>query len=387
MAPAAPSDRHPTVEHRPPTGPVPRRWKQWAQRAWWLHSAWALLFGCGVMIFARKGLEYADTILMVLMVSWLAMFVAFRTIVGPANRSPHERMAKRGVRLVTNYFIKQLYQQMFFFLVPLYAASATWSLGSFNWWLPPLLLALAVVSTLDLVFDNFIMERRIIASAMYGVAMFGVLNVMLPMVFGVRHFQGLLIAAAATPPAVALLSFPTRRVLALRGIAITFGVTGLMILGAYFGRAAVPPTPLAMIAGAVGHGTEGSYECVPASKRVLRGAQLDGLRCGALLSKPGGLTEPIVHRWTHGRRLVYVTEPARVDGCDEEGPVYRSYLPPSRLPADPTGSWTCKTETMDGQLVGMRRFKVIAPPTTRVTPSGAGRRDPFDRDPRQSGRR
>ena len=70
---------------------------------------------------------------------------------------------------------------MFFFLTPLYASSATWSLSSLNWWLAPLLLVCAVVSTMDLVFDNFIMERRLLASAMYGLAMFGVLNVMLPL--------------------------------------------------------------------------------------------------------------------------------------------------------------------------------------------------------------
>ena len=44
--------------------------------------------------------------------------------------------------------------QMFFFLTPLYASSATWSLQSFNWWLAPLLLICAIASTLDLVFEN-----------------------------------------------------------------------------------------------------------------------------------------------------------------------------------------------------------------------------------------
>ena len=104
---------------------------------------------------------------------WLLMFVALRFIVGPANRRDDEKLIRKGIRVATNYIIKQFYQQMFFFLTPLYASSATWSLSSWNWWLAPLLLVCAVLSTMDLVFDNFIMERRLLASAMYGLAMFG----------------------------------------------------------------------------------------------------------------------------------------------------------------------------------------------------------------------
>ena len=145
--------------HEP--APVVResRLKRWINRLWWLHSFGALFFGVGVMLFARKGLQYADKILIVLFLSWLLVFIAFRVIVGAQNRKPDERAVKKGLRLLTNYVIKQLYQQMFFFLVPLYASSATWAWGSPNWWLVPLLLICAVVSTLDLVFDNIVMEQ------------------------------------------------------------------------------------------------------------------------------------------------------------------------------------------------------------------------------------
>ena len=63
----------------------------------------------------------------------------------------------------------------------------------------------------------------------------------------------------------------------------------------------IPPAPLAMPETAVGHGTLGSYECLPASKHAIRANQLDGLRCGSLLREPGGLKEPVVHVWTHRR--------------------------------------------------------------------------------------
>ncbi|MBL4634966.1 MAG: hypothetical protein JKY56_13925, partial [Kofleriaceae bacterium] len=58
------------------------------QKIWWFHSFFALSFGVGVMAFARKGLAHADKVLIALGLSWILVFVAFRFIVGPANRSP-----------------------------------------------------------------------------------------------------------------------------------------------------------------------------------------------------------------------------------------------------------------------------------------------------------
>lgn len=343
-----------------PGAPPPSRLARIAKKIWWLHSGFALAFGVGVMLFARHGLAYADKLLMVLLLSWVLMFIALRFIVGPANRSEGEGFGKKGVRLATNYIIKQLYQQMFFFLVPIYASSATWSLSSFNWWLAPLLLVCAVVSTMDLVFDNFIMERRVLASLMYGLAMFGLLNVILPLVFKVTHYQGLMVAAAATPGAVALLSFSARSVLSPQGIVLTILATVGLVAAVWFGRVAVPPAPLAMPEAAVGHGTPGSYECLPGSKHVIRDDQLDGLRCGSWLVEPGGVKEDVVHVWTHRGSTVVRVVPEKLT-CEGDGIVYRSAFPHDLMPADPLGGWACQIETVGGQLVGVRRFEVVKP--------------------------
>jgi len=332
--------------------------KKIIKKVWWLHSFVALGFGVGVMLFARHGLAYADKILMVLCLSWLLMFVALRFIVGPTNRADDERFLRKGVRLGTNYLIKQLYQQMFFFLVPLYGSSATWSLASWNWWMAPVLLVCAVVSTMDLVFDNVIMERRWLASLMYGLAMFGVLNVVLPLVFGVTHKDGLLIASLATPPAVALLTFSAQQVLSLRGGVLTAAATFGLFFAVANGRRAIPPAPLSLSETAVGHGSVGSYECLPASKHVIRRTQLDGLRCGSLVVEPGGLKEDVVHVWTHRGKTVARLAP-QPRPCDGDGAVFVSELPAELLADDPEGKWMCITETAGGQLVGARRFEIV----------------------------
>ena len=338
--------------------PPPGKLKRVLRRLWWFHSFFALSFGVGLMIFARAGLAHADKIMIALFASWLLMFIALRFIVGPTNRKEQEGIARKGARVVTNYVIKQFYQQMFFFLTPLYASSATWSLSSWNWWLAPILLVCGVVSTMDLVFDNFIMERRLLASAMYGFAMFGVLNVLLPLVVGVDHRTGLIVAAAATPASVALLSFSVKQVLSPQGALLTLAMTGVLLGAVWYGREFIPPAPLAMTETAVGHGSTGSYECLPGSKHQIRVSQLDGLRCGSLLREPGGLKEGVVHVWTHhGHELARIT-PDRLS-CDGDGVVYRSAFPAKQLPPDPTGMWSCTTYTVGGQLVGLRKFEVL----------------------------
>jgi hypothetical protein len=366
---------------RDPTGPTgltdavavrPGRLQRLMQKAWWLHSFGALAFGAGVMMFARKGLEHADKVLTALAVSWLLVFVAFRFIVGAANTSPDEKRTRKGLRLVTNYVIKQLYQQMFFFLVPLYASSATWSLTSPNWWLVPILLICAVLSTMDLVFDNFIMEHRIIASTMYGLCVFGVLNLNLPLVFGFQHFDALLVAAGATTPTVALLTFRMKAVFRPRGVALTFGVTVGLIVAAYYGRVAVPPAPMAMSYGGIGHGAAGRYECVPGPLEEMRRDQMDELRCVSQISEPGGLRDEIVHVWRQGRREVARVTPEPMSEC--RGLVVRSVLGEARMPTDPRGKWSCTVETADGQLVGRLGWKVVDPPA--APPGGSDAKGP-----------
>jgi uncharacterized membrane protein YgcG len=341
-----------------PSAPPPSRIKRLLKSIWWFHSFFALSFGVGVMLFARAGLAHADKVLMALFVSWLLMFVALRFIVGPDNRKEQEGLTRKGVRVATNYIIKQFYQQMFFFLTPLYASSATWSLSSFNWWIAPVLLICAVISTMDLVFDNFIMERRLLASAMYGLAMFGVLNVMLPLVGGLDHLSSLVIAACATPASVALLSFPIRQVVSPQGALLTVALTGALLGVVWFGRAAIPPAPLAMPETAVGHGAPGEHECLPPSKHVIRAGQLRDLRCGSLLREPGGIKEPVIHVWTHDGREIDRVAPTRLP-CDGEDVVYVSFITQGRIPTDPTGKWACTTLTEGGQLVGVRKFKII----------------------------
>jgi len=44
-------------------------------------------------------------------------------------------------------------------------------------------------------------------------------------------------------------------------------------------------------------------------------------------------------------------------------------ITPGRIPTDPTGTWVCTTLTEGGQLVGIRKFKVIRKDGTEAPPA------------------
>lgn len=328
------------------------------QKLWWVHSLWALGFGIAVIVYARRGAVTPDKLPSFLAVSWVVVFLALRFVVGSRDEPSAERLPRRGLRLVTNYVIKNLYQTMFFFLVPFYFASTSWSLTAANWWLAPLIVVCAVLSTMDLVMDNFIMRHRLLASVLYGLCLFSVLNLMLPITFGLSHATSLLLALAATAPAVAPLTFPLRVAFSRRGLLLTGMASALLTAAGWYGLPYVVPAPLALAGGAVSHGSEGSREIVGEHHDVIFADQLKGLRCTTWLTQPGGVHDAIDHVWLRRGRAWRTVRPTASSHPSKPGVVLKSRLP--AVPADPEGPWRCDVRTADGQLVGQLEF-VVAP--------------------------
>jgi hypothetical protein len=116
---------------------------------------------------------------------------------------------------------------------------------------------------------------------------------------------------------------------------------------------------MAMAAGGIGHGTKGSYECIPGPVRIIPVAKLDNLRCVSEITEPGGINDPLVHVWKHGGVEILRATPSKLHRCP--GEVLISELQPEAMPKRPAGRWSCSVETMDGQLVGLMSFDVPRP--------------------------
>src|SRR4030095_9151841 len=96
----------------------------WFQRHkdkfWWLHSTYALLLGVGIMWLGARNYTYLRVAVLHVGFIWISSLYLPQLLNQPWLS---ERWAER-LRLVVNLFNKNLYQQVLFFVLPIYYGSA-----------------------------------------------------------------------------------------------------------------------------------------------------------------------------------------------------------------------------------------------------------------------
>lgn len=92
------------------------------KKLWWLHSAYALCLGTGVVLFAQKGFQQARLLAISAGGAWLLVLLFFRLHgSGKAQASLEGAETKTKLRFYAlTYALKNLYQGMLFFLLPFY---------------------------------------------------------------------------------------------------------------------------------------------------------------------------------------------------------------------------------------------------------------------------
>jgi Family of unknown function (DUF5924)/Protein of unknown function (DUF2914) len=336
-------------------------------KLWWLHSAYALALGAGVIAFAQRGFDHARWLAVWLGLAWLLVVLLFRLFEpGGASRSfdgaargraPSDAPKTRVHFYVMTYALKNLYQGMLFFLLPFYWKSTTFDAA--NGWFVILLTACAIVSTLDIVFDRVLMRWRWLASMFHATTLFGCLNLVIPALLPDTRTLWSLLAAAG----IAVVSFWTLHV-TMRQLRkkITFGVFALSLAagigGVYWGRAAIPPVPMYVSSAGVGP------EQLPDGRLAMEVKTLHPSVIRELIAVtdvvvPGGKGDRLRHVWSQGGHEVHrsTEETSRIDG--PKGVVrLRSSLIDKDLPQELSGAWRVDVETEDSQLVGRVEFTV-----------------------------
>jgi len=333
--------------------------REHGRKLWWLHSAYALALGAGVVVFARRGFGHAHWLAVSLGVAWLLVVLLFRLFgSGGQLRAFDSPDTKTRVRFyVMTYALKNLYQGMLFFLLPFYWKSTT--LDGRNGWFVLLLAACAVLSTLDIVFDRVLMRWRALASLFHGITLFGCLNLIIPAVFSdTRTLWSLLAAAAITVVGFWTLHVSgrvlrSRLYLGLFALSMAAGVALV-----YAGRAAIPPVPMYVSSAAVGPKQLADGRLAMEVK-TLHPSVIQELIAVTDVVVPGGKGDRLRHVWRHEGDEVHRTteETSRIAG--PSGVVrLRSSLTGDDLPSDLVGAWCVDVETEDGQLVGRTEFRV-----------------------------
>jgi hypothetical protein len=331
---------------------------------WWLHTCYALSLGLFVASFAQKGFERARFLTVTLVIVWALVMLFFRFFGTGAQQD--FITAFPGARrrfFVMTYAMKNLFQGMLFFLLPLYwrSGSADAKTIGVAW----LLGVCAVLSTLDLVFDRVLLRFKLVTSAFFTLTLFGSLNVALPaLIPSIATVTSLLLSAGLASAVFFLFQVPVRWLKRPR-VAVLFGVTILLgIVLVYIGRRGFPAVPMYIRSGGVGPAITADGN-VDFEIRTLRVAALDRLYAVTDVAVIDGADEALVHVWRRdGLELVQealgpipkakTPETTRVASALDVTKLKGTVVKSEEL----AGRYTVDVETKSGQVVGRVAFDV-----------------------------
>jgi len=330
-----------------PFGPLRARVARYEALLWWLHSAYVLALGAGIMWLGARNYSWLRYSAVYLLAIWLLSFVLVNVV-------QHRAGAWWGrVRFLVNYVNKNLYQQLLFFILPIYAGSTTWS--SRNVLFLIVLTVSAVLSTLDVVYDRMLSARRVLAAWFFAFNAFAVVSVALPVTFGISAHHSVRAGALAAVAGFMTLAWRLWRLgrrLAWTGVAA--GAL-LVFLAAEFARPLVPPAPLRLTSTVFGLGLDRTSLQVRQPLTSLPREGAGRVYAVTALRAPLGLRDRVELRWYRDSTLASVSAVHTVSGGRRAGFRLWSALDLARV----AGARVLRLDvvTEGGQLVGRAELR------------------------------
>jgi hypothetical protein len=262
---------------------------------------------------------------------------------------PGQQTRWRGrLRLVINYFSKNFYQQLLFFLLPIYYASATgWSL---NLLFVAFLAASALTSTFDVIYDRHLSVRRGLMAVFFAFNLFACINVMLPVLWSISNRIALPVSAALAVLAFATIRYKFGDLAQLqRRRQVGLAAIALVLLVA-LGRPLIPPAPLRVLTTEFGQGINRRTFEVTRPLDALPPGWSGRVYAVTSIYAPLGLEDRIGHRWYRDGHLVWTSPFYSVTGGRKAG--FRLWTNSPAVEAKPGTTVRVEVWTEAGQLVG-----------------------------------
>lgn len=327
---------------------------------WGLHSLWALALGIAVMWAGARNYAWLRVTIFYIAFLWVTSLFVPALVDRPGTGTKW-----RGrLRLVINYFSKNFYQQLLFFLLPIYYASASgWSA---NLLFVALLAASALISTLDIFFDQLLSVRRGLTAVFFAFNLFACINVMLPVLWSISNRVALPVSAA-----LAVIGFATIRYrvedLARFEVRLQVGLAGIaLILLVALGRPIIPPAPLRVLTTEFGTGIDRRAFVVTGLVEALSAGWSGRVYAVTAIYAPLGLRDRVGHRWYQDGRLVYASSFYALEGGRREG--FRLWTSASVTTVRPGTRVRVDVRTEAGQLVGRAEVRGADEPAGRLLP-------------------
>lgn len=314
-----------------------------ATQLWWAHSLYALALGVVLMWLGSRHFTWLRVAGFHIAAIWSFSLLLANYV----DRADHTSVWWARVRLVINYVTKNFYQQILFFILPIYAASAT--LRSWNVLFVIVLAASAVVSTLDLVYDRRIAAQRRLSGLFFAFNLFAAVNVALPVLAGTSTLVAY--RAGTLGAMVGYITIARRPSDLARPKTWRFVAAGAaaVVLTMEIMRPMVPPAPLRLAGTEFGAGLDRRELRI--SQRLDRQPEGGGrIFASTAILASTGLNDRVELRWSHGGRRVSVSNPYTIEGGRADG--FRLWtsvtLPQDVAPANVR----LDVVTAGGQLIG-----------------------------------
>ena len=318
-------------------------------KLWWFHSSYSLLLGIGVMWLGTKNFTYLRLAVFHIAFIWLSS-LALPWIAYIRRLPEHWR---RRLRLLINYFQRNFYQQLLFFILPIYYLSATW--GASNMLFVLLLAVSALLATMDIVYDRYLTVKKWLPAVFFAFNLFACINVMLPVVWNFRNFFALRLSALLALVGFASFTFAQRGV-KIRDRLLSIVIAALLLAGiSELGRPLIPPAPLRLLESGFGLGWDLQNNRLSERLSELPGGGTRKIFALSAIGAPLGLKDRVSHRWYLDGRLVYASPLINLSGGRKSG--FRLWTFRTLKNIGSASLLRVDVRTAAGQLIGRSRLR------------------------------
>jgi len=318
------------------------------QQLWWLHSLYALFLGIGIMWLGNRNYAFLRITVFHISFIWLSSLL-LRSVIESPRLTPRWQT---WLRAVINYFNKNFYQQVLFFILPIYYASATFP--SRNFAFVVLIAVSAALSSLDIVYDQHLSTRRGLNALFFAFNVFVLINVMLPVLWSIANAWAARIAALSAAFGFLTLYLPFSHVRVWKKLWIAAPALILLVI-VELGRVYVPPAPLRLMWSEFG--PEFDRQSMRVANAINQLDPADHARLFGLtaIRAPLGLKERVRHRWYLDGRLIFTSAAFEITGGRDDG--FRLWTICNLENVQPGSTLYIDAETESGQLIGRARIE------------------------------
>jgi uncharacterized protein DUF5924/DUF2914 family protein len=317
----------------------------------------ALTSGFVSVLLLRRGLEFAPVAVAALLLAWTLVTVLSR---GFAD-APGESGARKVARWFARYLISAIYQDVLFFLLPIWFGSAT--PGSGNVAVPIALGALAVFSCFDVHYDRFVLAHPIIRTLITSLILFASLLAAMPVLFSFSLGPNVALAAGASTLLGGIAILPRSLLRSLDGAALLVGLAVGAALLAVWAAPFLPPVPVHVIESATARAISNKE---PSNPTRTFEPNVERVYVWFAVAAPKKFSQAVRFRWSlDGKPLTKELETTIIGGRKAG---FRTW---GYLSSPKPGRWHADLVADSGQLIAREVFDVLPPnPELDTAPLG-----------------